>query len=520
MSEKQKQKSQSGYIIVVTIMILMMLLGTALAYLKWSGDESVEFKRQYAAQTAYYIAQSALAQDIIPYLCQMQSTPPSIIMQGNLQSINFEMPPGMEGKYEWKAFANEDQVIQSSYSENQYYNVEVTGIVNYIAFNRFDEEKEIEVDTTLFIKYQSANTWGIFMYLTANEMTVFGEKIKFFSGDTLWGWVHSNDEIAVMQSPIFYDRVSSCADDFWHGPGYNPVLYEEPMFNHPPVTFPTSLEDLRAAAAAQGRFFSIPGYQFRMQFRGEQGSTLYKWPIGLPFSDTLATLVAQFPPLIDGAVFVEGRMEVLGTNPETRTDFGVKGRLSIGCSGNMWLMDNIRYVDSDLYTGAMDSNTTNILGIMSESFVLIDNTWENGRDNGGNLFSYDTWRSSIIINGGIVALGESFSFEDQNDVLYTANLPEWYFSNGPSPDERGQIRLWGQVSQFRRGYVHRSNHGGTGYYKDYHYDQRFYFDPPPYYPYLDDNFGNDRQIIAWGAGGIPQEPNPGGETPGGGGGGH
>ena len=93
-------------------------------------------------------------------------------------------------------------------------------------------------------------------------------------------------------------------------------------------------------------------------------------------------------------------------------------------------------------------------------------------------------------------------------TAYGGTLPFWYYSNGPYPDERGQIHLWGQVSQFRRGYVHRSNHGtggsnGTGYLKDYHYDERFYWDPPPFYPYLDENYGIDRQIVAWGAGKSP-----------------
>ncbi|NQS99243.1 MAG: hypothetical protein HQ591_12390 [candidate division Zixibacteria bacterium] len=512
--KEYSKKGERGYIAFITIMILMLLISTGMAYLKWSADESVEFKRQYAALQAYYLAQSALAQDIIPYLCQLPGTPTQLNMQGSILNIDYTLPPGMEGEYKWSAFLEEESIIQSTYSENKFYSVEVTGKVMYTAFNRFNDDDEIEVDTTLYIKFESANTWGIFLYLTNYEETLFGEKIKFFSGDTLWGWVHSNDEIAVMQSPVFMDRVSSCARDFWYGPNYNPILYEDPMFNHPPVEFPTTLDDLRAGAAAQGRFYSYPGYQFRMVFHGTGGSILYKWPIGLPFSDTLATTVATIPVLTNGAVFVIGRLEMMGTFPEARIDWGVQGRISVGCSGDMWLMDNLRYVDSDPVWGTMDSNTTNMLGLMSESYVLIDNSWENGRDDGGNLFSYDSWRSSIIINGGIIALGESFSFEDQNDVLtaYGGNLPEWYYSEGPSPDERGHIRLWGQVSQYRRGYVHRSNHGGTGYYKDYHYDARFYFDPPPFYPYLDDTFGTDRQISAWGAGPVPGEL-PGGEEP-------
>jgi len=66
-------------------------------------------------------------------------------------------------------------------------------------------------------------------------------------------------------------------------------------------------------------------------------------------------------------------------------------------------------------------------------------------------------------------LGECFTFEDQNDAYV------WEYSSGyvgPTPDERGDIILRGSLAQYRRGYVHRSNHSGTGYTKHYFYDSR------------------------------------------------
>jgi hypothetical protein len=500
--------------------IVLLLLGTGLAYLKWSADESVEYKRQYAALQAYYMCQSALSRDIIPYLCAMTTSPPEITLTGTPDVIDYQLPEGMEGDYIWHGYYIQSMSSQSAYGGTKFYNVEVTGKVRYVAFNRYENVREIEVDTTIFIQFNSAMTWGIFMYLTNNEETIFGEKIKFFNGDTLWGRVHSNDVIAIMQSPVFYERVSTCAKDFWQGPSYNPIFYgEPPWFNAPPIQFPTSLDLLRSQAAANGAFIASEGYQFRCKFLGANGLQIWKWPLGIPYADTVAILVYSSPPPTDGAIFVDGILEVLGTDPVARIDYGVKGRLSIGSSQNMWLLDNLRYVDSNLQSGVIDSSTDNILGIMSEAYILIKNTEENGRDNG--TVTGNEWEEDIIINGGVVALGESFSFEDQNDVItaYQGSLPFWYYSNGPTPDERGQIHLWGQISQFRRGYVHRSNHNGTGYLKDYHYDQRFYFDPPPCYPYLDENYGVDREILSWGAGPVPGGNTGGGgtTTPGGGG---
>jgi hypothetical protein len=138
-------------------------------------------------------------------------------------------------------------------------------------------------------------------------------------------------------------------------------------------------------------------------------------------------------------------------------------------------------VDSDLLNGMVNLGTTNCLGLCSEANIIIANTWENGRDNG--TVSTSEWKKDVIINGAILTLGESFTFQDQNDAL-GGNLPWWYYSNGPTPDERGQIHLWGSLAQYRRGYVHRSNHYGTGYLKDYHYYNGLAQNPPPYFPYL------------------------------------
>ena len=514
MHNSHSDARQGGYIAVVTIILLLVLLGTGMGYLKWSADESVEYKRQYAVLTAYYMAQSAMSYDIIPYLSQLTGTFPQINMDGTPATIDYDMPKGMDGDYSWHAEYVASKSSQTAYGGTKFYNVEVTGKVRYTPFSRYDDDQMIEVDTTIYIQWTAANTWGIFMYLTNYETTIFGEQIKFFNGDTLWGRVHSNDMIAIMQSPVFYERVSTCAREFWQGIGYNPILFKEPWFEVDPVYFPSSLEELREGAAAQGRIIQLQGYQFRVTFQGSYGIRIDRWPLGLPYSDSLAQLHVSYPPLTEGGIFIESTCQVLGTDPAYQRDMGVLGRVSVGSSGDMWLMDNLRYVDSDPMLGIIDSSTTNILGLMSESYILIKNTWENGRDNGAAQAS--EWRKDIIINAGIVALGESFSFEDQNDVVELSGLfPEWYISEGPNPDERGQIHLWGQVSQYRRGYVHRSNHGGTGYLKDYHYDSRFYWDPPPFYPYLDETDGIDRDILAWGVGHFPREPEgPGGEEPG------
>ncbi len=324
-----------------------------------------------------------------------------------------------------------------------------------------------------------------FQYLTIYEQTIFGERINYFNGDTLWGWVHSNDQIGIMQSPVFYGRVTTSASSFWQGPSYNPIFVNyQPEFNYPAVELPENLDQLRYYATILNHYFASEDDQFRLIFKGGLGWEMWKWPIGLPYFDTLAVCIGSGGVGENTVVFAEGELQVLATNPQMHIDYGVQGRYSVAASGNIWIMDNLRFSDSDPTNGAVDSSTQNMLGLLSEQNIIIANTWENGRDNGGA--QSNDWREDVIINAHSMALGESFTFEDQNVVLtaYGGTLPFWYYANGPTPDERGTIHLWGSIVQYRRGYVHRSNHNGSGYLKDYHHLPTSNYPPPPYYPYL------------------------------------
>ncbi len=96
----------------------------------------------------------------------------------------------------------------------------------------------------------------------------------------------------------------------------------------------------------------------------------------------------------------------------------------------------------------------------------------------------------------------------QGMALRSAGAPDYPWYNPVFPSdvmfyERGQIHLFGSVSQTRRGFVHRSGDDvdngfwnlddpahpmlgptteSTGYGKQYHFDNRFNSIPPPYYP--------------------------------------
>ncbi|MBT7617276.1 MAG: hypothetical protein HN590_08340, partial [Calditrichaeota bacterium] len=132
-----------------------------------------------------------------------------------------------------------------------------------------------------------------------------------------------------------------------------------------------------------------------------------------------------------------------------------------------------------------------MLGLVSEGNIIVKDNIVNGKQNGWGNGGGANNRHSININAGMVALGESFTFEHMND--------DWELYQGPEPDERGYINLKGAVTQWRRGYVHRSNHQGTGYGKAYNYDFRFDRRPPPYYLEATDENGHGLfDVVSWG----------------------
>lgn len=225
---------------------------------------------------------------------------------------------------------------------------------------------------------------------------------------------------------------------------------------------------------------------------------LHQWANGAPYDSSNLENQQSIGMGNNLAIFVEGDVELVGCDPQNGTGT-IEGQVSIGSSGHLELMDNVLIApfDTDDFPDEIPRSNPNIVGLISESNVRIMDTWRNGRGNG--LYRDGTHDSThIIITAAIVALGESFTFQHQNDYWETYI---WCDPNGlhaGESDERGTIWLRGSVTQMRRGYVHRSTCNGTGYAKDYVYDWRLERIPPPYYMEATDADGNSKfDVVAW-----------------------
>lgn len=264
-----------------------------------------------------------------------------------------------------------------------------------------------------------------YQYLTNYEVTGLGDIIWFWGPDTFWGPFRSNDYVGIRYgSPIFMDYFITSQPDRGSIPD-SIFLGPPPIFNAPPYYFPSSADNLRRQASPW--ISSLNGRMMtRLKFRGARGIEVHQYPLGSLPCDSLIMVIQ---PSQNGIIFVDGQVEVEGT---------VIGQYSIGSSGDMWLIDDIRYDGANLLNGDFNPEAMpHKLALVSEGNIIIKNNRANGRENGWQFGSIpnQTDRHSIVITASLVALGESFTFEDQND--------EWDIYQGPIPDERGIIHLRG-----------------------------------------------------------------------------
>ncbi len=299
-----------------------------------------------------------------------------------------------------------------------------------------------------------------YQLITHIEATRFNEVINFWTPDTLTGRIHSNDMIGIRHSPHFLGQVSTSASSFVYAFG-DPYFEYPPQFGAPLRRFPNNFTEARE----EGLVIGDP--DDRLQYRlvlDDRVVQLYGWASGMPFREVdslrLDIEIEEYP-----LIFIDSPLELMGV---------LEGVLTVGSSDDILLIDDVRYASANQYGYFDPDECEDMLGVVSEGNIIIANTLANGKENGFAEGGGNMQRHSIALDGAFLALGESFSFQHQNDDF------EAY--QGPEPDERGIIHLTGSIAQFRRGYVHRSNHGGTGYGRDYRHDPRFDDQSPPFFP--------------------------------------
>ncbi len=155
---------------------------------------------------------------------------------------------------------------------------------------------------------------------------------------------------------------------------------------------------------------------------------------------------------------------------------GFSGKLTIGSSDTMIVADNLIYEHArPNYSIPTELDSCpDMLGLVSEEYVMV------GRSAG----------DTVYINAAIAALSGAFSVQD----IYCTDSLRW-------DNERDGLYVWGSIAQKYQGLIHTHEpyyHLRGFVQKDYHYDQRLYFNTPPHFPLVQRGYSPIVEEIASG----------------------
>lgn len=366
----------------------------------------------------------------------------------------------------YKSFPHNNRVIsQNTYTKGPFkgcsYNVRIdsfnTGTAQYLRmlcvsqcttsfYKNIARTDQVIIQDTVEVRfdYQHDVSFSSYGWLSDQEGNVF-----FITGDTLWGKIHSNDNIHIQGSPVFWNNVTTSGQ---FDPRRNSgKFYGNKQTGVQEIPFPTDLDMLSPSATNEtstksseiyveikpGASGDNDGYAI-ISTGGFIGGTGVTQKDSMALSDFGNTVIFSTQN-----IHVKGKLDgrlTIGSNQNIILDGGVLYERPPGASGTKW--------DDAVNT------TKDMLGLVALNNVVIPNTYPD---------------ADISIDAAIYA-GNSFQSDNYNkDLGYPAK----------------RINLRGSICQKERGAVGQTN--GNGYKKSYHFDPRFAneIDPayhPPFFP--------------------------------------
>lgn len=342
-----------------------------------------------------------------------------------------------------------DPEWESNYSNTSFKGGTITIKVNDISSTK----KEIVAisrlgayNDTIVIVLNTSN-FGRFAYYAA----IAPGNIYYVTGDTVWGPMHVQGFLNVNGSPVFMGKVTASKGIKYGSPGSTPIFnggYEGGVS----LTIPDDLNDVYAAAAANGKVFS--GYNDVWLTFLANGTVNYKTSAAAAWTNTTIAALTS-----NGVIAVDkGNLHIQGK---------VKGRVTVyagassgGGSGNVFIDDDITYVGNPL-----DPSCTDMLGIVASNNVLIADKPETKGD--------------VTIHGTIFNFGGGITVENLNSI-----------------GKQGVLRLVGGLIQRQGQVVNIYNANDNvilkGYSLNIRYDNRLLLDTPPEFPAT-----GSYEILSW-----------------------
>ena len=315
-------------------------------------------------------------------------------------------------------------------------------------------------------------TYASFGWLTNHEQSASGGRIYFADGDRIDGWVYTNDQLNIAGSPVFEDKVNSAASSihYYRGgpPRDNPDFQGGIELNSPRIDIGGMMNDGHISSVRERaletdgiHLDSNGGRPYAITFNSNGTITVSKQEVktnrrGRVTGTKWVTIMKNKPlSTTNGAIYCEEEVQIKGT---------VKGNVTLATPQGKDIV-----ITQDLVY-AYPSNKKKVFkdNWNYEDPKFVDKI---GLISGGDIVLDKNASSDMYVMASFAAVNGSFRNENYQD--------------GPQKT----LHLYGGLAQDRRGPVGTfGSRGGTGYLKDYTYDDRFLTSPPPHYQPLTYNF--------------------------------
>ncbi|OQX85109.1 MAG: hypothetical protein B6D63_02915 [Candidatus Latescibacteria bacterium 4484_7] len=415
-----------GTALVVIILVLLALTGLVMGLSRVSVNETQLAANEILDKQVFYLAEAG-AEKGIEYLSQL-----SVPFVGS--GANHDQPALLFNNVslynKGRITCYLDPLDSNTGNPTRFVAVNVRATLNGTGLTKC---LQVKVGQQNFSRYA---------YFSDMEKSPSGSTIWFVTRDVFYGPVHTNDQMHIYGSPTFYDEVSSAASsiDYYHGgpPQDDPQFKAGLTLNASTIPLPANTNMLLNKANESGGL-KLTGNPVRIRFKVDASEHPF-----LRVTINGTTTDMNYPS--NGVIYVNGKAQVEGV---------VKGQVTVGCDGDIEIMDNLTY-----YTDPrVDPTSTDLLGLVAERNVYMD-----GSTSGPN---YDSADETIM--AAIMALNTSWTVEN-----YNHGTP------------RGKLIVYGGIIQKQRGPVGTFNsYTGqivTGYEKDYSFDARLLDSPPPAFP--------------------------------------
>lgn len=363
--------------------------------------------------------------------------------------------------------------------------------------------------------------------------------VPFSTGDRMRGPVYSADKMYMTGTPVFEDVVETGWNVAPHwaeytGPGAQGTPNPSLMFEggpplHGTAELPSTNASLRDAAQATGCVYTGPT---RIIFKpngtmdvtspwtttvnacGSFNSTNGYTTVGLPVKPNSAIWVQRSPgttsctldqqrdrvgfPIryTSGGTVYEDNTLLGGASPlfydchnaDVFVEGWVKGRLTLGADNNVVVTGSLRYVgagDSAVSTapGEVDADVTgsDVLGLLANRFVAVYHPLLcTTRDTETSLCTAGDNLSRTPPTSALRPTAYPLT-DVQIDAAIVAPSNSFLVQSNKSGPQLGTLTVLGAIVQQYRGAVAGVSGGlPRGYAKNYHYDERLRYAPPPF----------------------------------------